>query len=407
MATACAARCWPQLPLPFSLLRQYSSRTAGVNARKPDMKIKLRIVAGLVTSMFATALLAAPGAHGPNGEHLDGQATTSVGGLARLPDGSVNVPKLAQRRMGVRTLMVKEGEYARSVALNGRASIDPNAGGRVQAPFAGQIAPGPNGLPVAGQRVIKGQVLARLRPTGAAIERGNQAAQLAELRANRTLLTKRLARLKSLEGVVPAKEMEAAQAELSSTIGQERAVASSISGVEAILAPASGMIASASVLNGQIVESRDVLFEIVDPQRMVIEALSTDAGIARKISTATLVDVPDAELTLLGGGRTLRDGAVPINFRARGRSLDLAVGQPVTVLARLDTKVKGIALPAAALARNPANETVVWIKSGAQRFIALPVEATALDARTVIVTRGLSPDNRVVVVGTSLINQIR
>jgi hypothetical protein len=371
------------------------------------MKIKQNLIAGLVAGLFASSLLASPGAHGPNGEHLDGQATATAGGLARLPDGSVNVPKLAQRRMGVRTLMVKEGEYARTVQLNGRASIDPNAGGRVQAPFAGQITPGPNGLPVAGQRVVKGQVLARLRPTGAAIERGNQAAQLAELRANRALLVKRVERLKSLESVVPEKEIEAAQAELTATIGQERAVARSISGSEAIIAPASGIIASASVLNGQIVESRDVLFEIVDPQRMVIEALSSDAGISRKISAATLVDVPDVELTLLGGARTLRDGAVPINFRARSTALDLAVGQPVTVLARLDTKVKGIALPAAALARNPANETVVWIKSGAQRFIALPVEATALDAKTVIVTKGLSPDNRVVVVGTSLINQIR
>jgi hypothetical protein len=165
--------------------------------------------------------------------------------------------------------------------------------------------------------------------------------------------------LKSLEGVVPAKEIEAAQAELTATIGQKRTVAGSISGVETIVAPASGIIASASVINGQIVESRDVLFEIVDPQRMVIEALSSDAGIARKIGAATLVDVPDVELTLLGGARTLRDGAVPINFRARASgsnpTLDLAVGQPVTVLARLDTKVKGIALPAAALARNPAN----------------------------------------------------
>ena len=370
------------------------------------MKMTQRLLAGLIAGLFASTLLASPGAHGPNGEHLDGQATATVGGLARLPDGSVNVPKLAQRRMGVRTLMVKEGEFARTVELNGRASIDPNAGGRVQAPFAGQIAPGPNGLPVAGQRVVKGQVLARLRPTGAAIERGNQAAQLAELRANRGLLPKRVERLKSLEGVVPAKEIEAAQAELTATIGQERAVARSISGVETIIAPASGVIASASVLNGQIVESRDVLFEIVDPQRMVIEALSADAAIARKISAATLVNMPDVELTLLGGARTLRDGAVPINFRARSATLDLAV-QPVTVLARLDTKVKGIALPAAALARNPANETVVWIKSGAQRFIALPVEATPLDSRTVIVTKGLSPDNRVVVIGTSLINQIR
>lgn len=370
------------------------------------MTLKRIILAGVLFA-FGGTLLASPGAHGPNGEHLDAQAVGSTGGLARLPDGSVNVPKLAQRRMGVRTVMVTEGEHPRIVALNGRVVIDPNAGGRVQAPFAGRIEPGPRGLPFAGQRVAKGQVLARLRPTGAAIERGNQAAQLAELRANRSLLEKRVRRLASLEGVVPAKEIEAARAELAATIGQERAVARSIGGIEPVVAPASGVIASAAVLSGQIVEPRDVLFEIVDPQRMMIEALSSDAAVAHRIGGATLANLPDVELTLLGSGRSLKEGAVPVQFRARAARLDLAVGQPVTVLARLDTTVKGIALPAAALARNQANETVVWIKSGAQRFIALPVEATALDAGTVVVTRGLSPDNRVVVAGTSLINQIR
>ncbi|UVW27118.1 efflux RND transporter periplasmic adaptor subunit [Massilia sp. H6] len=369
------------------------------------------LFAGLVAALCASALFAAPGAHGPNGEHLDDHAPAAGATLARLPDGSVHVPKLAQRRMGVRTLVATQGEHPLTVLLNARTAIDPNAGGRVQAPLAGQIEPGPHGLPVAGQRVVKGQVLARLRPIGAAIERGNQAARLAELRAERELVAKRVQRLKSLEGVVPAKDIEAAEAALASTIGQERAVARSIGGSESIIAPASGVIASASVLNGQIVEARDVLFDIVDPQRMLVEAWTTDASIARKIArnigAASLVGEPGAELTLIGGGRSLRDGALPLNFRVKGAALDLAVGQPVTVLARLDTKVKGIALPAAALARNQANETVVWIKSGTQRFIALPVEATALDAGTVIVTKGLSPDNRVVVIGTSLINQIR
>jgi membrane fusion protein, heavy metal efflux system len=369
--------------------------------------MKHRIVIGLLAGLFTTSLLASPGAHGPNGEHLDEKAGGAVSGLARLPDGSVNVPKLAQRRMGVRTLMVKEGEHARTVQLNGRAAIDPNAGGRVQAPFAGQIAPGPKGLPVLGQRVAKGQVLARLRPIGDAIERGNQAAELAGLRANRTLLEQRLKRLESLEGVVPAKEVEAARAELAANAGRERAVAKSIGGVENLVAPSSGIIASAAVLNGQMVDMRELLFEIVDPQQMLVEALATNAALAGRIGSATLLEVADVQLTLLGGGRSLREGAVPLNFRAQGKALDLAVGQPVTVLARLNTTVKGIALPASALARNQANETVVWIKSGAQRFIALPVEATPLDAGTVIVTRGLSPDNRVVVKGTSLINQIR
>lgn len=371
------------------------------------MKISCYIAACAFAGLVATSVLANPGAHGPNGEHLDNHAVTSAGGLARLPDGSVNVPKLAQRKMAIRTVMAKEGEFPLTIELNGRVSIDPNAGGRVQAPFAGRIEAGPTGIPVAGQRVRKGQVLVRLRPVGDAIERGNQAAQLAELRASRTMLEKRVQRLKALDGVVPAKEVEAAEAELASAIGRERAVAASISGLEAITAPASGVLASASVLNGQIVESRDVLFEMVDPQRLLIEAQSTDASVARKIRSATLVEAPDAELSLLGGARSLRDGALPLSFRARGKTLDLAVGQPVTVIAKLENKIKGIALPAESLARNPANQPVVWIKSGAQRFIAMPVESVPLDARTIVVTKGLSPDNRVVVTGSSLINQVR
>lgn len=366
-----------------------------------------RVAACVLSAFLAVPASASPGAHGPNGEHLDNQATGSTGGLARLPDGSVNVPKLAQRRMAIRTIMAQEGEHPLTVELNARASMDPNAGGRVQAPFSGRIEPGPAGLPVAGQQVRKGQVLARIRPVAGAIERGNQAAQLADLRANKSLLARRVQRLESLEGTVPARDVEAAKAELASIVGRERAVAASIGGLENITAPASGVIASASILNGQIVESREVLFDIVDPQRMLVEALATDVSLAGRISEATLAESSAVKLTLLGGSRALRDGALPLYFRASGTDLGLAIGQPVTVLAKLNTRVKGIALPAEALARNPANETIVWIKSGAQRFIALPVEARPLDARTVVIVKGLSGDNRVVVSGTALINQIR
>jgi hypothetical protein len=104
---------------------------------------------------------AAPGAHGPNGEHLDAPGTAvNASGLARLPDGSVNVPKLAQRRMAIRTLLAPESEAAATVELPGRVVMDPNASGRVQAVHGGRIEPGPKGLPVAGQAVRRGEVLA-------------------------------------------------------------------------------------------------------------------------------------------------------------------------------------------------------------------------------------------------------
>ena len=370
-------------------------------------KLHSFLVASLAGAVLLPAAYAGPGAHGPNGEHLDAPATVNASGLARRQDGSVNVPKLAQRRMAIRTVMAHAEELPLTVELNGRVAIDPNAGGRVQAPFAGRIEPGPKGLPVAGQRVEKGQVLLHLRPVAGAIERGNQQAQLVEIQTNRRLAEQRVKRLESLEGTVPQKEIEAAHAELASLAGRERAVSASVVGSEAVIASASGIISTANALSGQIVEARDVLFDIVDPNRMMVEALTTDVGLAARIDSAGLAGISGVELSLLGGARSLRDGALPLNFRASAKGVPLAIGQPVTVVARLNEKVKGIALPAEAVVRNPANESVVWIKSGSERFIAQPVEFKPLDAKTIVVVKGLAPDNRVVVSGSALINQIR
>ena len=79
----------------------------------------------------------------------------------------------------------------------------------------------------------------------------------------------------------------------------------------------------------------------------------------------------------------------------------------MTLVAALKERTKGYVLPAQAVVRNSANEPIVWIKSGAERYIPQPVQFRALDATTVVVTQGLGADNRVVVQGASLIAQIR
>ncbi len=356
--------------------------------------------------------MAAPGAHGPGGEHLDAPgAAANASGLARLPDGSVNVPKEAQRRMGIRTVLAPESEAAGTVELSGRVVIDPNAGGRVQALHGGRIEPGPRGLPVAGQTVRRGEVLAYVRHHAEPYARGNQQAQLAELRAQRLLADQRVQRLESLEGTVPRKEIEAARAEAHSLAQREQSVGGSITAREALVAPATGVIARADAVVGQVVEARDVLFEVIDPARVMIEASTADASLPGRIGGATLQDIPAAQLRLIGAARSLRDGMLPVTFAVRAdkaaASLPLAVGQPVTVIVALNERVKGIVLPAQAVVRNPSNEPVVWIKSGAERFIPQPVQFRPLDAQNVVVIGGLGVDNRVVVQGAPLIAQIR
>ena len=372
-------------------------------------RVALQVSAILLLTF--TSAHAAPGAHGPGGEHLDAPGTVNASGLARLPDGSVNVPKLAQRRMGIRTVMAPESAAAATIELPGRVVMDPNAGGRVQAGHGGRIEPGPRGLPVAGQKVARGEVLAFVRHHTEPYAMANQQSQLSELRANRTLTEKRMQRLESLEGTVPRKEIDAARAELQSLSERERAVGDSLVSREALTAPVSGVIARADVIAGQVVESRDILFEVIDPARVLVEAVTVDASLIGRVGSAHLAAVPGVTLKLLGGARSLRDGVLPLTFSARadkaGTALPLAVGQPITVVATLNESARGFVLPAQAVVRNSSNEPVVWIKSGAERFIPQPVQYRPLDAQTVLVVQGLGADNRVVVLGAPLISQIR
>lgn len=365
-------------------------------------------------ALIATALLwttlahAGPGAHGPNGEHLDSPRAAATNALARLPDGSVNVPMAAQRRLALRTTLVQETAAQATVELPGRVVMDPNAGGRVQTVAGGKVQPGPQGLPLPGQAVRKGEVLAYVVFNANPIEAASQQALLAELRANRQLAQQRAQRLQALEGTVPRKEIEAAQAELLALAGREQAIAAGVGTREALVAPVAGVIATANATAGQVVEPRDVLFEVVDPARVLIEATTADAALGPRMGSAALAGLPGVQLQFVGAARALRDGALPLIFRASsGSALPLAIGQPVTVVAALSDSVRGIVVPAQAVTRNTANETVVWIKSGAERFIPQPVQARPLDAQTVVITSGLGAGSRVVVQGASLLAQIR
>jgi len=367
----------------------------------------------LAASLFwLSPAYAGPGAHGPNGEHLDAPgAAVNASALARLPDGSVNVPKMAQRRMAIRTVLAPLSEAAATVELSGRVVMDPNASGRVQAVYGGRIEPGPRGLPVAGQSVRRGEVLAYVRYQAEPFAMGAQQAQLAELRAQRQLTEQRVQRLESLEGTVPRKDIDAARSEARSLTERERSIGASLVAREALTAPVGGVIARADLVVGQVVEPRDVLFEVVDPARMLVEATTADATLGARVAGASLQGVPDLTLRLLGAARTLRDGVLPMTFAVAlvkpGTALPLAIGQPVTVVAQLRERIQGVVLPAQAVVRNPSNEPIVWIKSGAERFVPQPVQFRQLDAGTVVVTQGLSADNRVVVQGAPLIAQIR
>jgi hypothetical protein len=361
--------------------------------------------------VLALALAAQVSLAGADAGHDHGGAapTPGSGGPQRQPSGAVFLPKPAQRQIGVRTIVAELKMLPRSLELSGKVVMDPNAGGKVQALLSGRLEPGPNGLPGLGQPVRKGEVLAYVVPSAGAFERSSQVAQLAELRANRGQAERRVARLNELADTVPRKEIEAAESELASLTERIAAVDGGLSTRDTLAAPVSGVIASAHAVSGQVVEARELVFEVIDPLRLRIEALAFDAGLARDVAGAFLVvDGQKVLLAFVGASRSMRDQALPLAFRAQGTALAaLAVGQPVTVVVQTRTLVKGVPMPSASLMKNPANQTIVWVKTAPEHFEPRVVTVEPLDGASVAVTAGLKAGDRVATQGATLINQIR
>ena len=348
-------------------------------------------------------------------EHSHDAAAQAATGNApqRLPDGSVFLPKMSQRQLGIRTVLAEVKSLPTTLELGGFVIMDANAGGHVQPTIAGRLEAGPRGLPQLGQAVRKGEVLAMIRASSNPIERANQVAQTAELQSRLSLAKKRAERLVQLEGTVAQKDQDEARSDVTSLQQRLAAVTASVSATEALLAPVSGVVSSTHAVSGQVVEARELLFEIVDPTRLRVQASAFDAGLAGNISSASLragtgTGAISIALTFSGAGASLREGAIALQFVATSKqALPLAVNQPVKVIVQTKTQVKGVSLPASALVKTPSNQDMVWVHAEAETFVPRTVRFMALDGVNVSIVDGLQAQDRVVTQGAALLNQVR
>jgi biotin carboxyl carrier protein len=364
--------------------------------------VRTLIVAALGTSSWSVLA-------GPGHDHGDTPAAPTAGGPQRLPDGAVFLPKSAQHRIEIRTAVGEQASLPKTVELPGEVRMDPGAGGRVQSALGGRLVSVGNTLPVVGQTVRAGQVLAQVQTVATPVDAANQRAREAELRAQRVQAVQHLERMRTLSDSVPQKELDAAQATLAATDGQLAALKGQTTVREPLVAPISGVVSTSAAVAGQIIEPRDVLFEIVDPTRLLVEARAFDPALATDVASASLV-AGDVRIPLefAGAARALREQALPLVFRAKGPELSrLAVGLPVKVQVQTKRRIDGVAVSTSALAKNPSNETIVWVKTAPERFEPRPVRFEPLDGARVAVLAGVKAGERVVVEGASLLNQIR
>lgn len=327
----------------------------------------------------------------------------------RLDDGAIFVPKASQRLLAIRTQVTETGEAAAAVRMIGTLVPDPNASGRVQSSQTGRLEPGERGFPTLGQRVERGQVLAYVTPTYTAAERGGLIQNAAELDAQIAILEARVRRLNALRGAVAEREIQDAQAELAGARQRRTAIQPALSGREPLVAPVGGIVSTVRGAVGQLLDSAVTIFDIVDPSRLWVEALAFDRAAVDRVTgaSATLADGRVVELSFVGRGLTVRQHAVPVNFRVLEPPADAPIGASVLVTIRTARPVQGLVLPADAVVRSAEGPPVVFEHVTAERFVPRQVRVQPLDGTRVVVTAGLDAGRRVVVQGAGLIAQVR
>ncbi len=356
----------------------------------------------MILSLSILFIPMATWAHGDDDHaHDEAPAVNTANKPQRLPDGRVFVPKLTQFQLGISTQLVQTSSAAKTIELNGHVVMNPNHGARVQASSGGRVSAPAGGLPLLGSRVKKGQILALIKPAQGSYDVAQQQAELAETRANLAQAEQNLARLRQLEGSVPRKEIESAQAQLNAVRARSAALSMAGNG-EVLRASLDGVLASSNVVNGQVIDPATVLFEIVDPKGFLIEALAYEPSMITQIESAAFNGV---KLRYLGGASALREGALPMLF-APTEAMPLALGQVVKVVAHTREQTRGVVLPASSVVKNGSNQNVVWVLEQAQVLRAVPVQPMPLDGQRVLVDQ-IKDGQRIVVQGANLINQIR
>jgi membrane fusion protein, heavy metal efflux system len=364
----------------------------------------------------AWAMPAGPGhSHGPDDVSVEvAPDNLPADSPRRLPDGSLFVPKPAQRVLAIRTIVTSVAEMPVTNRVFGRIIPDPTASGRVQAGIPGKIDPGDLGMFVVGQHVERGQVVSSIVPIINPVDNANIQQQIGQIDGELRQIGDMLDQAAKGEiAPLTPRQVETMRLDMMS-LRQRRAGISLVMNDRDTLriqlrAPSTGLIAISNVVAGQIVEAKDVLFEVIDPNRLWVEAAAFDMNVVNNIEGATaVIDTGGTyELTYVGRAPRRRQQAIPVNFKIDKPDAALTVGSPVNVFIRSKDKQTGIVLPQRAITTTASGQAIVFEHVSPEKFIPVLVRTEAVDGENAIVQSGLAPGMRVVVDGAGLLGQVR
>lgn len=360
--------------------------------------------AGLMLLLGGNAALAHSGHdHGP----------PQPAAAAPQPGVPVVMSKAGQFLLGVRTTRIEPAQAADTVRVVGRVVPDPSGYARIQPSQPARVLADPAfPIPVPGQRVRRGQVLAVLEPTLSTLEKGGQRSSLYRVESEISIAERELYRLETLGALVPAKQVETARIRLDQLRKERGQIAGTSLGRELLVAPVDGLVTDVHVVPGEVVSPTQALVELVDPARLRVEAVVHDLSAASRISGATAAtrQVPDQAfvLSLLGVSPRVDplDQGVHAVFQVAAEQAPLLrLGMPVDVFLATGATSLRTAVPRDALAEVGGRQ-VVFVRTAPEAFEARPVKVLRVVGPLAEVD-GVQPGDRVVTQGIGQLAAVR
>lgn len=322
------------------------------------------------------------------------------------PGRPVAMAKEAQFLLGVRTVRAEAREVADTVRLVGRVVPDPAGYARLQPAQPGRILSDPaHPMPIPGQAVKRGDVLAVLEPNLTALERAEQRAALAQLDAEIAQTERQLKRWLGMGEAARRKDIDDARLDLERLNKQRQQVESTALGRELLRAPIDGLVTDVHVVPGEVIDSSMTVVEIVDPDRLRVEAvlhdLTLDGRITAGAATTRLLRGHAFSLKLIGSGGRIdpKDQGLHLIFSVVDGARWLKLGMPVDVHAETGGAALRVAVPRDAVT-DAGGRPVVFVKTGPEAFEARAVTMGRTLGDYVEVTAGVQAGERVVVQGS-------
>jgi cobalt-zinc-cadmium efflux system membrane fusion protein len=378
------------------------------------------VIAAVALLLFGRTVLAhegdAPPASadpGPAAPALAIDAIAPDAGPRRLLDGSLFVSKASQRLLNVRTVIAHTSEVGHTVQMVGRVVPDPGMSGEIHASVRGRLEPIGGAWPKVGQQVKAGEVLAWVVPVVNPIDRGIILQQVAQIEREIGLVRDRVNRLGVARDDANLRELDDARAELSNLVRRREAIAAVMRDRDTLraplIAPSTGLISASFAVAGQVVDEQQKLFEVIDLKRLWVEAYAYDLAAMGKVLDANARSPTGVNyhLKFVSRGPQLQRQTIPLYFQITDPDPSVSVGTLLSVLLETSGERSGIVLPRAAVVRNTSGQDVVWQHTYPESFVPVPVRTESVDAKSVLVSAGLTVDTRVVIEGADLLNEVR